>query len=144
MDIIFDIDGTLADCEHRRHFIRTKPKNYEAFHLGAGRDPVIEPVAHVMRTMLHAGNRVVCCSGRMDTHRDITERWLLQHNLHPHAIYMRAADDMRPDDVIKEELLQKIKQDGFHPVMAFDDRQRVVDMWRRNGIICAQVAPGDF
>jgi hypothetical protein len=26
----------------------------------------------------------------------------------------------------------------------FDDRDKVVKMWRDNGIICFQVAPGDF
>jgi hypothetical protein len=25
-----------------------------------------------------------------------------------------------------------------------DDRQKVVDMWRENGLTCFQVAPGDF
>lgn len=29
-------------------------------------------------------------------------------------------------------------------VEAFDDRQQVVDMWRDNGVPCAQVAPGRF
>jgi hypothetical protein len=144
MDIIFDIDGTLADCEHRRHWIKTKPKNYEAFHAGIPFDPVIEPVAHVMRTLTAAGNTIICCSGRMEKNRNDTEQWLLKQKLHPHALYMRPTDDMRPDDVIKEELLARIRADGFNPVMAFDDRQRVVDMWRRNGIICAQVAEGDF
>jgi hypothetical protein len=28
MDVIFDIDGTLADPEHRRHYVRVKPKNW--------------------------------------------------------------------------------------------------------------------
>lgn len=33
---------------------------------------------------------------------------------------------------------------GYEPIMAFDDRDRVVKMWRDAGIPCAQVAPGDF
>lgn len=144
MDVIFDIDGTLADCEHRRHFVTTRPKNWEAFHLAADRDTVIEPVAATMRLFLRNASRVVCCSGRMETYRDITERWLLRNALHPHAIYMRAANDTRPDDVIKEELLERILADGFRPTLVFDDRQRVVDMWRRRGLICAQVAEGNF
>jgi hypothetical protein len=57
---------------------------------------------------------------------------------------MRPKGDYRDDGVIKFELLQKIREDGFNPTIAFDDRNRVVDMWRTNGIICAQVAPGDF
>ena len=28
--------------------------------------------------------------------------------------------------------------------LAFDDRDRVVAMWREEGVPCFQVAPGDF
>lgn len=28
--------------------------------------------------------------------------------------------------------------------MVFDDRDKVVAMWRRQGLTCLQVAPGDF
>lgn len=30
--IIVDLDGTLANCEHRRHFLETKPKDWKSFH----------------------------------------------------------------------------------------------------------------
>jgi hypothetical protein len=33
---------------------------------------------------------------------------------------------------------------GFDPTMAFDDRQQVVDMWRRHGLTVMQVDIGDF
>ena len=29
-------------------------------------------------------------------------------------------------------------------VCVFDDRDKVVDMWRKNGLTCMQVAPGNF
>jgi len=28
---VFDLDGTLANIDHRLHFIKTKPKNWPAF-----------------------------------------------------------------------------------------------------------------
>lgn len=57
---------------------------------------------------------------------------------------MRRAGDHRGDDIIKLELLTQIKADGFDPIMAFEDRSRVVRAWRSAGIPCAQVAEGDF
>ena len=30
------------------------------------------------------------------------------------------------------------------PTLVFDDRDRVVAVWRKHGIRCCQVAPGDF
>lgn len=76
-------------------------------------------------------------------------RWLKRYifpndHINDIPLYMRTAGDKRPDDVVKEELLAKIRADGYEPFLVFDDRQRVVDMWRRNGIQCCQVAPGDF
>lgn len=57
---------------------------------------------------------------------------------------MRRAGDHRPDDIVKREILDQMRADGWRPVMAFDDRARVVKMWREAGIPCAQVAEGDF
>lgn len=31
MFIVFDLDGTLADCEHRIHHITKEPKDWRAF-----------------------------------------------------------------------------------------------------------------
>jgi len=57
---------------------------------------------------------------------------------------MRADSDRRSDDIVKRELLARIRGDGFDPQLAIDDRKRVVDMWRSEGLICAQVAEGEF
>ena len=41
-------------------------------------------------------------------------------------------------------MLTKMKKDGFDPIMAVDDRQQVVDMWRANGLTVLQVDEGNF
>jgi hypothetical protein len=61
-----------------------------------------------------------------------------------HKLYMRRDGDHRPDDIVKREMLQQMRVDGWSPIMAFDDRNQVVEMWRANGVPCAQVASGDF
>ena len=50
----------------------------------------------------------------------------------------------RPDNLVKGELLDAIRADGYEPVMAFDDRTVCVNFWRACGIPCAQVADGNF
>ncbi len=62
----------------------------------------------------------------------------------PGPLYMRKAGDHRDDDKLKIEMLARVRADGFDPIMAFDDRNRVVKAWREAGIPCAQVADGDF
>ena len=148
MDIIFDIDGTLADITHRRHHVMTKPKNWKAFIAGASQDAVNEPIARVARHFAVWGaHRIILCSGRNEAQREITEAWLAEmwgEGARHERLYMRADLDYRADDIIKSELLDKILADGYHPELVFDDRKRVVDMWRRRGLTCCQVAEGDF
>jgi hypothetical protein len=57
---------------------------------------------------------------------------------------MRKLGDRRDDDIVKFELLEQIYEMGYEPVLVFDDRDRVVKMWRAAGLRCFQVAPGDF
>ena len=77
-----------------------------------------------------------------------TTMWLKHHVLDPDRgplwmLLMRKVGDNRPDDVIKQELLDAIKH-RYNIIAAFDDRDKVVQMWRNNNIACFQVAPGDF
>jgi hypothetical protein len=57
---------------------------------------------------------------------------------------MRDDNDRRADDIVKRELLGRMRADRFNPQLAIDDRRRVVDMWRSEGLVCAQVAEGNF
>jgi hypothetical protein len=43
MDILVDIDGTLADCTHRLHHIQKQPKDWDAFFAGRGAGHVADP-----------------------------------------------------------------------------------------------------
>lgn len=176
MDIIVDIDGTLADCTHRLHLIRPsrtaappghpheeRNRNFKpdwpAFFDACHGDTPIWPVIAMVQSLRtgtaspQMDNRLVFCSGRPERTRVATTKWLLENNLlvkmpgdagHGWPLYMRADGDFREDSIIKRELLAKIREDGFNPVLAIDDRKRVVDMWRAEGLVCAQVAEGEF
>ena len=82
MDIIFDIDGTLADITHRRHHVENKPKNFAAFQAAAHLDPVHQPIAIMARCLgsLFA-HRIILCSGRGEQERPVTEAWLEKHQI---------------------------------------------------------------
>lgn len=144
---IVDIDGTLANAEHRIHHIQKSPKDWDAFFAACKDDTPFQHMVTLVNGMALV-YFIIFMSGRPERTRDATEAWLRQHgfkySLSPTVLYMRADGDRRDDSIVKFELLQKAKADGWEPVMAFDDRDRVVKMWRDNGIPCAQVAPGDF
>ncbi len=56
-------------------------------------------------------------------------------------LIMRKSGDFRSDVIIKPEL---IKPFADKIEILFDDRDGVVDMWRKMGYTCLQVAPGKF
>lgn len=141
---LFDIDGTIADCSHRLPFITSQPKDWRSFFAGVQNDTPIPHTIELARHLARAGMAIVFVSGRSSECRDQTALWLANHGLPGGPLYMRKEGDHRDDDIIKIELLAKVREDGFDPVMAFDDRNRVVAAWREAGIPCAQVAPGDF
>ena len=138
---IFDIDGTLADCSHRLHFVKHGKRDWGAFFGAMEDDTIVEPVRELFRALVLAGNKVICCSGRPEDYRALTERWLSENGVIPDALYMRASGDFRADHIVKAEILRGIIEDGFDPFVVIDDRQSVVDMWRENGLTCLQCAP---
>ena len=144
MDIICDIDGTLANIQHRLHWITTKPKNWTAFFQTMIDDEPIQSVIDFLRLLNMREASVIYVSGRPDSHRLETQSWLRRHSLPGGPLYMRRAGDHRPDDIIKIELLAQIRNDGYDPKIAIDDRVRVCRAWRRAGLICMQLNEEEF
>ncbi len=142
--VIVDIDGTLANCEHRRVHITNGAKNWKAFNDLMEHDTPVPQIDRLVRVLNGSGYKIVLCSGREAAYRSVTEAWLKKWGITHHALYMRAEKDYRGDDVVKGELLDQILSDGYRPWFAIDDRNRVVDMWRSRGLTCLQCAPGDF
>jgi phosphoglycolate phosphatase-like HAD superfamily hydrolase len=147
--IIFDLDGTLADITHRRHFVMGEKKDWESFNHPDNiiKDKPNEAVMKIFKALDHYYNLnadLIIVTGRMEKSRDITERWLYQHDLCAHMLIMRKNDDYRPDHIVKEEILKDLQSQGYNILFTVDDRDSVVDMWRRNGITCLQCARGDF
>lgn len=131
---IFDIDGTIADLTHRRHYVRTKPKNWAAFNAGIMADTPIMPVVNLLKSIKSSGLSIVLCSGREGTMKDKTIDWLSNHSIPWDGFYIRGIKDYRNDDIIKSELLDQILEDGWNPIAVVDDRPRVVRMWRSRGL----------
>lgn len=142
--IVFDIDGTLADIQHRRHWVATKPKNWAAFNAAMASDALHADIAELAILLHTQGYVVLLCSGRGEEMRAVTEAWLAKHVIPHRRLYMRSAGDYRQDSIVKVELLADIRRDYGEPWLWFDDRQQVVDAIRQQGVRVLQVAAGDF
>lgn len=137
--IIVDIDGTIADNLHRQNILNSNPKDWDTFFQESHLDEPILPVVEIVQ-ILEKVYSILIVTGRSEKYRGMTKSWLKKHKISYDKLYMRPDNDYRPDHEIKEEILIKIKQ-NYSPFLAIDDRQSVVDMWRRNGLICLQNEP---
>lgn len=147
---IFDLDGTLADCEHRTPLLNTgKRDRWREFYAACKDDRPIKALIGVLNALRFTSD-VVIWTGRSDEVRAETISWLAEHtSFLAHEVegilQMREASDHRPDTDLKGEWLAAMPQMDRNRLMGvFEDRSRVVEMWRAAGVPCFQVAPGEF
>jgi predicted secreted acid phosphatase len=144
MVVVFDIDGTIADIEHRLHFIKDKNTDWDAFFKAAEFDGVIGPVLMLLWNLqANKNNDIVFITGRDEAIREITKKWLRSRGISvsDDKLLMRKHGDHRPDYIVKLELAAPFLNDID---IVFEDRASVVRAWRRAGVTCCQVADGDF
>lgn len=142
--VVFDLDGTLADVEHRRHHLQGKRPNWAAFNDECHLDTINEPIVQLLRAMQLAGFKIIICSGREATPAvaEKTVRWLADHHIHYDGLYMRDMGDYRRDCEVKADFIEQIGAGNI--LFSVDDRNQVVEEWRAQGITCLQCAEGDF
>ena len=165
--IIFDLDGTLADCEHRRRFVdrnhhdnlkkilskiplESTPEpaleelwkpDWRKFFESCSDDTPIWPVVRVIESLglnevTLRDKEIQIWSGRCESVRDRTVHWLkyiIGNSTYSH-LKMRPYGDSTPDDVLKESWLDEVFASGKKIDFVFDDRPKVIRMWRRRGI----------
>ena len=143
--VIFDLDGTLADLTHRLHYIQRDKPDWDAFHRECYLDTPKAPMVKLAQRLYAGGAEIWVFSGRSDIVRGATERWLSMNNVPVGALVMRRHGDRTKDCHLKKKWLEDMwDADRERLICAVDDRQQVVDMWRDNGVVCLQCAPGDF
>jgi len=133
--IIVDLDGTLALMGDRDPFDYAR----------CGEDVLNEPVHLVVQAYHQQYQRdIIIVSGREDTCRKQTLRWLQRWGIPHTALYMRKARDYRKDTIVKREIYRARIEPEYAIDFVLDDRNQVVEMWRELGLTCFQVAYGDF
>lgn len=133
--IICDLDGTLALFKGLRG-----PYDYSK----CAKDKVNTPILSILRLFAKEGYAIVYCSGREDSCRFQTEDFLGSNGCPKGPLFMRNTGDHRKDYIVKQELFDQHIRNSYNVKFVLDDRTQVVQMWRRMGLTCLQVAEGDF
>jgi len=152
--MIFDLDGTLADITERRKLADLgdgkidwnkffEPENIKL-------DKPNKGVIVIAQYLYRAGIKILILSGRSEKTHLATIEWLQKYEVPYDLIKMRPTTqdwNFMPDEHLKQYWLNKLFSGSVRRknlIAVFDDRQKVVDMWRKNNVTCLQVAEGNF
>lgn len=132
---VFDMDGTLTQGPHNRG-----PFEWHK----VGQDLVNPFVANMARAFHGDGNNtILIVSGRDGGCRLETEKWLKDNQIPYHELIMRTPNDNRPDDIVKEEIIDRDILPRFNVMAWVDDRLKVCQMIHKKGLPLFRVGNPD-
>ena len=137
--VICDIDGTVALRNNRSPFDYSK----------VCEDTFDPRMLEVLYTFIESGVKIIFVTGRedIDDCKELTIKWLDKNIAYSESgwdLIMRSKGDHRSDAEIKKEIYDKYIKDKYNILCVFEDRDKVVKMWRDEGLLCNQVYYGDF
>ena len=133
--IICDIDGTLA--------LRQDRGPYE--HEKSNTDSLCKEVKNLLDLHKSNGYKIIIFTGRQLRFKDVTLKWLQTNQVEYDIIEFRKDDDNRMDAEVKFDMYNEFIKDIYDIEFVLDDRNQVVDMWRKElDLKCFQVNYGDF
>lgn len=149
--IVCDLDGTMANVEHRRGYVRADDladgekfrPNWKKFFEEMVNDPVNEWCREIT-SMMTERYPIIFATGRPADYEEHTKLWLDMNNLYGQFLFMRQAGDYRKDSIVKEIILEFEIKPRYNILFVLDDRQQVVDMWRKHGYTVLQCDAGEF
>jgi hypothetical protein len=141
--VIFDLDGTIANNEHRAHHLLKEPKDWDTFFAECPDDSPVDHIIEILKGLKHRSYEIWIVSGRSDQVRAKTEHWLSEKTISYSKLIMRRETNHTEDSALKISWLH----DGTIPkeriFCVFEDKTSVVNAWRAEGLPCLQVTEGD-
>lgn len=143
--VVVDIDGTISKVGDRLKYLQQEKKDWDSFYEHCDEDEAYTDMVWLVE-MLSSEYDIIFCTGRRESVRDKTLKWLDEHFnlLSEFCLLMRKDNDFRPDVDVKPELLQSIGLNSSDVFLILEDRDKVVDKWRELGYRCLQVSKGDY
>lgn len=142
--IICDIDGTIANIEHRRKFVSDGNKNWKGFFEAMSDDTPYTDVALIVEAMMGRGYSTIFVSGRPEEYRNKTLDWAGKHGIFMPELFMRPKGNYIGDEIVKQNILDFELKTRYNILFWLDDRRKVINMIRSNGIRCLEVQEGSF
>lgn len=143
--IVCDLDGTLANINHRLCFVKEKKKDWKSFF-----DNLIHDKVNIWcKAILNGLNEsylIIYATGRPEECLNDTKKWLESNCLsYPgYKLFSRLSKDYRRDDIVKEIILEFEILTRYNILFVIDDRPSVCRMWRKHGVVVLQCQDKEF
>ena len=135
-----DLDGTVCLHNGRSPYDLTR----------VSEDIPNYPLVRFLKELI-CNKHIIFLSGREGTNqcRQDTINWLTENICSSDfgckwELLMREENNFEPDEIIKERIFHKEIEPKYNVIAIFDDRDKVVKMWRNLGLLCNQVYWGNF
>ena len=137
MKVIIDIDNTLS-IANDRFKLAEKPNgkiDWDIVHTSENliKDEPNLPMVELAKNYKQNGFEVIILTGRPESTRKVTKEWLQKYDISYDKLYMRSwGDNFLKAPIFKKKIYDtEIMGDVF---CAYDDDQRIIDMWVELGI----------
>lgn len=143
--VVVDIDGVLSDASQRQHHLNNPQgrRDWKAFFGAVGHDAPLAGVPRLL-DLLDASVTVVLLSARPAWVFDQTHEWLGRHGLRWDLLVVRHESDRSDAPEFKRTVVSELRTVGYDIEMAFDDDERIIEMYRAEGVRALYVHSGYY
>ena len=127
--VICDIDGTVANNDHRQHFLEGK-KDWDGFFSNLINDKPIHQIINKVKDLESQGNKIAFLTGRPERYRAETKRWLDIYFSFEYLLLMRKDNDRRDKQKIKLEIFENnFTTDQI--TICFENDLGLIELWKK-------------
>lgn len=140
---MFDLDGVISDASWRQYYLRGGRRDWRGFFTAAQHDPPLQAGLGLFASVARKaqaqppGPAPVILTARPNYVAGITRRWLADHGVHADLLILRPSagrGSYGSSTDFKHYELSRLRSAGYQVVLAIDDDERNVDMFRSEGV----------
>jgi beta-phosphoglucomutase-like phosphatase (HAD superfamily) len=163
VNIICDLDGTIALDHKRAHHLHKDPRcfkvkdpsmdctcatihprDWKSYFDACDTDEPNYSAITLLAAMSILNHKIYILSGRSSEVLEKTIAWLRRYKVDYDYIQLRGTDTREDDHIMKLRWAETLNLTPKNTLFVLEDRNRVVQAWRAKGFTCFQVADGNF
>ena len=132
--IICDIDGTVANNEHRQHYL-IQSNDWNSFFSALNKDMPFPKTISMIEEQHKGGLKIVFLTGRPERLRQTTSQWLEKNlSFSDFGLVMRKNKDFRNKIEVKKELFLE-NFDSKQVLFCLENDYDLLELWQEIGLL---------